>query len=220
MAVEGWRRWGAGVVAALVVGTVAACQRDQASNDGPTGPSVACEYPTSGGAARPVDPPPSRASTEGDAVITLELTAGSVTITMPRSNAPCAINSFESLAQQGFYDNTDCHRLVDSGIFVLQCGDPTGTGRGGPGYSYADELTGSEKYTRGVVAMANAGPDSNGSQFFLVWDDSALDADYTVLGTMDAEGLKVVSQIASQGVDASRAPAPIAEAKITKVVQG
>ena len=105
------------------------------------------------------------------------MSEGDVTITMDRSKAPCTVNSFVSLADQGFYDKTDCHRLADTGIFFLQCGDPTGTGDGGPGYQFANETDGNEKYRRGVVAMANAGPNTNGSQFMLFWDDSSsLDA--------------------------------------------
>ena len=77
------------------------------------------------------------------------------------------MNSFVSLARQGYFDRTRCHRLADSGIFILQCGDPTGTGQGGPGYQFANETDGTESYTRGVVAMANAGSGTNGSQFFL-----------------------------------------------------
>ena len=114
------------------------------------------------------------------------MTEGDVTITMDRAKAPCTVNSFVSLAGQGYFDQTRCHRLADSGIFILQCGDPTGTGQGGPGYQFANETDGTESYTRGVVAMANAGPGTNGSQFFLVWDDStSLDRvpNYTIFGT-------------------------------------
>src|SRR5699024_11558444 len=87
------------------------------------------------------------------------------------------------------------------GIFVLQCGDPTGTGSGGPGYSFADELDGSETYPAGTLAMANAGPDTNGSQFFVVYDDSPLPADYTVFGSLDKESTKTVADIAAEGTD-------------------
>ena len=80
------------------------------------------------------------------------------------------MESFLSLAQQKYFDKTPCHRLTSSStLHVLQCGDPTGSGSGGPGYSFVDELTGKEKYTRGVVAMANGGANTNGSQFFIVY---------------------------------------------------
>ena len=98
-----------------------------------------------------------------------------------------------SLATQGYFDGTICHRLTtleESGIAVIQCGDPSGTGSGGPGYTFADETTGDEKYTAGVIAMANRGPDTNGSQFFIVYDDSPLPPDYTVFGSIDDASLK------------------------------
>jgi len=134
----------------------------------------------------------------------VETNEGDVTLTMERSKAPCAVNSFESLARQGFFDDTACHRLTDSGIFLLQCGDPTGTSMGGPGYTFADETDGTETYTRGAVAMANGGPNTNGSQFFLIWQDSTgLDAtpNYTIFATMDTESVNVVARIAAEGQD-------------------
>src|SRR5699024_6350290 len=106
---------------------------------------------------------------------------------------------FLSLAGQEYFDDTDCHRLTTEGIFVLQCGDPTGTGSGGPGYSFAGELDGSEPYPAGTLAMANAGPDTNGSQFFLVYDDSLLPAAYTVFESLDKESTKSVADIAVEG---------------------
>ena len=132
-----------------------------------------CEYSLSGTAARPVAPPPSTGvPTSGTISYVLSMTNGAVTITLDRAMAPCTVNSFVSLAEQGYFDDTKCHRLADSGIFILQCGDPSGTGKGGPGYEFANETDGTETYTEGVVAMANGGPGSNGSQFFLVWADS------------------------------------------------
>ena len=95
-----------------------------------------------------------------------------------------------SLAEQGYFDDTTCHRLTTQGIFVLQCGDPTATGGGGPGYSFEDELDGAEKYPAGTIAMANAGPDTNGSQFFLVYEDTELPPSYTTFGTIDDAGLE------------------------------
>jgi cyclophilin family peptidyl-prolyl cis-trans isomerase len=167
----------------------------------------ACEYVPTGEAARPVNPPPTTGvSTSGSVRYVLQMTEGKVTITMDRAKAPCTVNSFVSLASQGYFDKTKCHRLADSGIFILQCGDPTGTGQGGPGYQFANETDGTESYTRGVVAMANAGPGTNGSQFFLVWDDStSLDAEpnYTIFGTMDPASRDVVATMAAEGQDGS-----------------
>ena len=159
-----------------------------------------CEYSVSGDAARPVTPPPTTGvSTSGTISYVLAMTNGKVTITLDRTKAPCTVNSFVSLADQGYFDNTKCHRLADSGIFVLQCGDPSGTGNGGPGYEFADETDGTESYTEGVVAMANGGPGTNGSQFFLVWADStSLDKtpNYTIFGNMDKASRDVVASMA------------------------
>ncbi len=172
----------------------------------PPGADV-CEYAATGEAARPVNPPPTTAvPTTGSVKYVLDMTEGKVTITLDRAKAPCTVNSFVSLAEQGYFDKTKCHRLADSGIFVLQCGDPSGTGSGGPGYQFANETDGTETYTRGVVAMANAGSDTNGSQFFMVWDDSTrLDQtpDYTIFGRLDTPSRDVVATMAGEGQDGS-----------------
>jgi peptidyl-prolyl cis-trans isomerase B (cyclophilin B) len=166
-----------------------------------------CEYSLSGTAARPVEPPPSTGvPTSGTISYVLSMTNGAVTITLDRAMAPCTVNSFVSLAEQGYFDDTKCHRLADSGIFILQCGDPSGTGEGGPGYEFANETDGTETYTEGVVAMANGGPGSNGSQFFLVWaDSSSLDKKrhFTIFGHMDKASRDVVASMAEEGQDGS-----------------
>lgn len=166
-----------------------------------------CEYAPTGQAAKAVNPPPTTGiATSGSVSYVLKMTNGDVTVKLDRTKAPCTVNSFESLAGQGFFDHTKCHRLSDSGIFILQCGDPTGSGNGGPGYQFANETDGTESYTRGVVAMANAGPGTNGSQFFLVWDDStALDKhpDYTIFGHLDTRSRDVVASMAAEGQDGS-----------------
>lgn len=208
------------LVPLLVLGACAtgSSSGSQTSTTPATGAS--CEYPVSGQPARTVDPPSTtNVARTGTASVTLKLDGKPVTITMDRSKTPCTVNSFESLAKQGWYTNTKCHRLVDQGIFILQCGDPTGTGRGGPGYSFADELTGSETYPKGTVAMANAGPNTNGSQVFLVWEDTQLDPSYTVFGQMDAASTDAVAAIAAQGVAADNV-SPNAPALITDVTLG
>lgn len=164
-----------------------------------------CEYSLSGDAARSVAPPPTTGvPTSGAISYVLSMTNGAVTITLDRAKAPCTVNSFVSLAEQGYFDKTKCHRLADSGIFILQCGDPSGTGKGGPGYEFANETDGTETYTEGVVAMANGGPGSNGSQFFLVWADStSLDEkrNFTIFGHMDKASRDVVASMAEEGQD-------------------
>jgi len=162
--------------------------------------SATCTYTGSGDAARDVDAPPTTPTVSGVVNATVQTSAGEIDVAMDAGRTPCTVGSFVSLAEQGYFDETACHRLTTEGIYVLQCGDPTGTGRGGPGYAFADELDGSETYPAGTVAMANAGPGTNGSQFFLVYEDSSLPADYTVFGTLSAQGLEVVKEIAAAGV--------------------
>ncbi|SDH23622.1 peptidylprolyl isomerase [Agrococcus jejuensis] len=173
--------------------------------DSPASPSTSagtatdgCAYVSDGSGA--VEAPPAEPAVSGEVAVTLETSAGAIGMTLDADRTPCTVGSFTSLADQGYLDGTQCHRLTTEGIFVLQCGDPTGTGRGGPGYSYADELDGTETYSAGTVAMANAGPDTNGSQFFLVYEDSPLPPSYTVFGTMDEAGLAVVAAIGAAGV--------------------
>jgi peptidyl-prolyl cis-trans isomerase B (cyclophilin B) len=207
-------------LAAVVVLGLTACGQTPAPTSSTTGSSAVptaaagtgaaagtttCDYPAAGQAAKPAKPPATTGvPATGQVTYTLALTGGTVKITMDRAKAPCTVNSFASLADQGYFNDTSCHRLVDSGIFVLQCGDPSGTGGGGPGYSFADETTGKESYTSGAVAMANAGPDTNGSQFFLVWSDSTqLPPSYTVFGQMDKASRDVVAQMAGEGEDGS-----------------
>ncbi len=164
-----------------------------------------CEYVQDGTASRPVNlPPVTGVPRTGKVAYVITTNQGDVKITLDRAKAPCTVNSFTSLVGQGFYDQTRCHRLADNGLFMLQCGDPTGTGKGGPGYTLADEVTGNEVYAAGTVAMANdSRPNTGGSQFFLVYLDSDLPPGYTVFGTIDRNGLGVVNRIAAEGQDGS-----------------
>lgn len=177
-----------------------------------------CSYTQTGDAARKVDPPPGNPESGAPTKVTIKTDRGAIPVTLDPAKAPCTVNSFLSLAKQGFFDNTKCHRLVTGGLNVLQCGDPSGTGGGGPGYQFPDELLAHDPrlkpclgqvdpqtnkevctYSAGTVAMANAGPNTNGSQFFLVYADSPLPAAYTVFGRMSAAGLKVVQGVAKHG---------------------
>ena len=192
------------LLAVLCASALVSCgDESTTSSDSPDssgGGGATCEYPEGGGApARDVEPPPGESTATGDVDVTISTSAGDVGATLDAEAAPCTVNSFLSLAEQGYFDDSPCHRLTTDGIFVLQCGDPTGVGSGGPGYSFPDELTGDEKYKAGTLAMANAGPDTNGSQFFMVYDDTQLAPDYTVFGSIDKAGLEVLSGIAAKG---------------------
>lgn len=163
-----------------------------------------CVYTVTGNPARPVDPPNGKeVPATGTTAVTLTMTEGKVTITMDRAKTPCTIASFLSLVQQKYYDGTACHRLADRGLYMLQCGDPTGTGRGGPGYQFADEIFPTDTYVAGTVAMANAGRGTNGSQFFIVYQDSTLPRNYTVFGKVDQASIGVVARMAAEGQDGS-----------------
>ena len=143
--------------------------------------------------------------------MTISTSAGDVGATLDAEAAPCTVNSFLSLADQGYFDETPCHRLTTAGIYVLQCGDPTGVGGGGPGYRFPDELSGDESYNGGTLAMANGGPDTNGSQFFMVYDDTQLPPDYTVFGSIDEAGLEVLRDVAARGTANGAPDGPPAE---------
>lgn len=144
------------------------------------------------------------------ATLSLTTSAGAITIEFDAERAPCTVQSMAFLAGEGFFDNTKCHRMTTSaGLKVLQCGDPSGDGTGGPGYVVPDEFPtdlppsrdgSAVTYQRGIVAMANAGPGTTGSQFFLVYGDSTLPPEYTVFGTMDEQSLATLDQIAAAGV--------------------
>ncbi|MBS2938000.1 peptidylprolyl isomerase [Nocardioides sp. J2M5] len=170
-----------------------------------SGKTATCDYPSDGQEpAREVDAPDAEAPAEGTVAATITTNFGDIGLTLDAADAPCTVNSFVSLAEQGFYDDTTCPRIGDQeGFGILQCGDPTGTSAGGPGYSFDDELSGDETYPAGTLAMANAGANTNGSQFFLVFRDSQFPPSYTTFGTIDEAGLKVIDAIAKEGNDAS-----------------
>ena len=147
-----------------------------------------------------VGTPSTEVPTSGLVNLAMTTNFGTLTLTLDQAKAPCASASFIYLAQQKFFDNTPCHRETDSeGLKVLQCGDPSGTGSGGPTYQYPTQVTGSETYARGTVAIAISGQGFDGSQFFLVFGDSQLPANYTVVGTVDDAGLAVLDTIAANG---------------------
>jgi peptidyl-prolyl cis-trans isomerase B (cyclophilin B) len=185
-------------------------------------------------AAKPVPVPTlTEAGTSGTVPVTIQTDKGPVPLTLDRATGPCAVENFMSLAKAGFYNNTPCHRLTTTeGLKVLQCGDPTGTGSGGPGYTINDEpptglapaANGSVVYPRGTVAMAKtSAPNSGGSQFFLVYADSTLPPDYTVFGTIGAPGLATLDNVAKAGSDNSNGTGdgkPVTPVQIQTVTVG
>lgn len=190
----------------VATGGLAACGSSDSGSDGASDAKAAatsaapaaagdCTYTKSGDASKKAELPSAK-PTAADS-LTIATNRGDFVATLKPDTAPCTVNSFASLAKQGYFDDTKCHRLVVG--FVLQCGDPSATGTGGPGYSFDDELKGDETYPAGTLAMANSGPNTNGSQFFIVLDDSDLPPSYTVFGTIDPAGLKIAQDIAAEG---------------------
>ena len=174
------------IVGTVIVGIGGASNPQDAS--APQAP--AADFPTAG------------ITESNKAQITFTTNQGEIVIETLPALAPLTVNALAALAQKNYFDNTICHRLTTEGIFVLQCGDPTGTGTGGPGFNIPDENLPEpieNNYPAGTVAMANAGPGTSGSQFFLVYQDTTLGPDYTIWGTITS-GLEIVQTIASAGV--------------------
>ncbi|MFE9451439.1 peptidylprolyl isomerase [Streptomyces sp. NPDC006739] len=238
----------ASVLGVIVIGSVALYTTGVLKNDGKkssaasdTTPSASpskapskapdpCQKPAAGSVQKLSwkSEPSMTIDTSAKYTMTLATTCGDIGIALKTSAAPHTVNSFDFLAGKGFFDHTKCHRLTTNGIYVLQCGDPTGTGSGGPGYTIPDEnlkdksLKGNV-YPAGTVAMANTGQKhTGGSQFFLVYQDSQLPPSYTPFGTIDAGGLKVLKKIAAagestgQGDGAPNATVVINKATVTK----
>jgi peptidyl-prolyl cis-trans isomerase B (cyclophilin B) len=191
-----------------------------------------CQYPPSADpAGKPAQKPPNgKVATDPAQVgLTIVTNVGRIGLQLANNESPCTVGSFISLAQGAYFDNTDCHRLTTShALSVLQCGDPKGDGTGGPGYQFAEEYPTDQYppgdpalkqlvvYPRGTLAMANAGPNTDGSQFFMVYRDSLLPPAYTVFGTINPAGLAVLDKVASAGVaGGSDDGAPATEVTIT-----
>jgi peptidyl-prolyl cis-trans isomerase B (cyclophilin B) len=182
------------------------------------GPAVGanCQYPrTPGPAGKQAAPPPNgKVSTDPATIgLTIVTDRGRIPLQLANNESPCTVSSFVSLAQQAYFDNTECHRLTTAkALSVLQCGDPRGDGTGQPGYQFANEFPTIQYppgepalkvpvvYPRGTLAMANAGPGTNGSQFFMIYRDSLLPPTYTIFGTVSDAGLAVIDKIAAGGV--------------------
>jgi peptidyl-prolyl cis-trans isomerase B (cyclophilin B) len=205
--------------AALAIAIGGCSSATSASSGSGTGPapapgakgaegSKACTYAATGGGTVPL--PPSTVNPAANYTATLRTSQGDIVIKLRNAQAPCTVNSFVHLAEASFWNGTQCHRIsADGGLYMLQCGDPTAkasetltcdgsAGSGGPGYTFADENLAGATYGAGTVAMANAGPDTNGSQFFLVFQDTTLPPSYTPFGTITS-GLDVLKKVATAG---------------------
>jgi peptidyl-prolyl cis-trans isomerase B (cyclophilin B) len=176
----------------------------------------------------PPDPNPTPST--GTVTVNATTSQGNLTFTLDRSKAPCAVQSFVYLAGKGVFNETSCPRLTTSGIYVLQCGDPSNTQGGGPAYQYKEEVSSSTDYSAGVIAMANSSTQDDptapttGSQFFIIYKDSnsGLGKNYSVIGTVSA-GMDVVQKVAAGGSDNSNAQGdgtPLLGMTFTKVTVG
>jgi peptidyl-prolyl cis-trans isomerase B (cyclophilin B) len=150
-------------------------------------------------------PPASGEPRSGTQNLTMNTNLGTIVIQMDLTHAPCTSASFAYLASKNFFNGSSCHRLLNSAdTHLLQCGDPSGTGSGGPSYEFADENLPTDQrpaYPAGVVAMANTGqPGTNGSQFFIVFGDTDLPAQYTIWGKV-TQGLDIASKVGAGGDD-------------------
>lgn len=219
------RRLPALLVVLAVAASITACGNDTTTHQAT---KSACTYAKDDTArvSKKVSPPPGDPPKDLPAALTIATNHGDIKVSLDTAQAPCSVNAFVSLAKQGYFDNTHCHRLVDQGLYLLQCGDAGATGKpdsvddgsGGPGFDIRDELVDKDArlqpctgqvdpqsgrevctYTTGTVALANSGPDTSGSQFFLVYRDSSLPNAYTVIGKMSAAGVKVVQTVAQGG---------------------
>jgi len=174
--------------------------------------------PAEDGSSSPVGqfpaPPPMCIDPTRTYTATLTTNIGVMTLTLDPALAPLTVNNFVFLADYHYFDGTTCHRIIPG--FVMQCGDPTATGTGGPGYEFPDELPQAGQYRIGSLAMANAGPDTNGSQFFIITgaDGASLSPDYSLFGEVTA-GLDVLAAIDALGSDDGTPISPVDIESIT-----
>jgi peptidyl-prolyl cis-trans isomerase B (cyclophilin B) len=226
----------AGLIAALLVVFLPGGSGKKASASASTSPSASasasastvaepahhCTYTKATPVAKKVTFPPSTPDYTASYTATINTNLGKIKLDLLNSKATCTVNSFVHLAEVGYFNNTQCHRLLTSGIYVLQCGDAYATataklncsdtsnvGTGTPGYNFASENLKNAKYPAGVVAMANGGSaTTNGSQFFIVYKDSTsgLQASYTPFATVTS-GLDIVQNVAKDGTSCTYAQA-------------
>lgn len=222
----GRRRWRKQGLIALTVLTLAACgtsgsdspdpsnSSETTSRVSPAGAEAGCAeapvVPSAGQTPAPLEAPQGKVSGTLSGVI--ETNCGPIEVELYADLAPETVRSFQHLAEAAYWENSPCHRLTTEGIFVLQCGDPTGTGRGAPGYTFGIENAPEDgKYPPGTLAMARAqDPNSNGGQFFIVYQDTELPVSgggYSIFGKV-TDGMDIVDRVAEQGVDGGGADGP------------
>jgi peptidyl-prolyl cis-trans isomerase B (cyclophilin B) len=193
-----------------------------------------CQYPPSAEpATKPAKPPRTGKVPTDPAQVSVSMVTnqGHIGLLLANNESPCTVNSFASLAQQKFFDGTKCHRLTSGPTSsILQCGDPSADGTGGPGYQFPNEYPTDQyppndpgarepvTYPRGTLAMANSGPNTNGSQFFLVYKDTQLPPDYTIFGKIQQDGLATLDKIAKGGVAGGGSDGPPATEVTVKSV--
>jgi peptidyl-prolyl cis-trans isomerase B (cyclophilin B) len=183
-----------------------------------------CQYPPAPEpSSKQVNPPRQGKVPTDPAQVSVSMVTnqGHIGLLLANNESPCTVNSFASLAQQKFFDGTKCHRLTTGDASsILQCGDPSADGTGGPGYQFANEYPTDQYkpndaaahepviYPRGTLAMANSGPNTNGSQFFMVYKDTPLPPEYTIFGKIQDDGLATLDKIAKGGVAGGGADGP------------
>ena len=172
-----------------------------------------------GHTAKSIDPPEIKEPFQ-NRTFTFITNCGDIVIKADGKGAPITVTALSALANGGFFDQTLCHRLTTENIYVLQCGDPTATGLGGPNFTYRDENLPTpveNNYPAGVVAMHNSGQDTNGSQFFIFYADTSLPPSYTIWGKV-TKGLEIIQMVAKSGVlDGKKDGAPKLKIGIEKV---
>ncbi len=183
-------------------------------------PAKHCVYASTPPAARNVGKPTATPDYRASYQATIHTNRGDVVVDLLNSKATCTVNSFVHLATKRYFNRTPCPRLSTSGgVYILQCGDPTGTGSGGPGYLFASENLTGATYPAGTLAMANSGsPVSNGSQFFLVYRNSTLAPSYTPFGTI-VKGLNIIQNVGSRGFGPPLNPAGGGKPKESVVIE-
>ncbi|MFC9690428.1 peptidylprolyl isomerase [Kribbella sp. NPDC056951] len=214
------KRTFAAVIAATLLATTFTTTASAASLTRPK-PTVQCEFtPTpENPAAKPVRIPRATAKAHGTVDVLFFTNYGSFVVRMDRANAPCGVHNFAHLVRSRFYDFTQCFRLTNSArLGVLQCGDIYRQEEGGPGYKFADEVTGKETYPRGTVAYGNQGPGTNGSEFFVVHSFAKISPNYTVLGQVIA-GMPTFDRMVKAGIaDPDQDGPPVRPIRIHKVL--